>query len=251
MKSLIFQVPRRQIFTLTSGRSPFQHTFGGPPQHLGSKPRGKQPLHLLHTFDLADPALGMRIRGIQRLPLYYCFVYDGCSLAYQMISDDEIRILGLQSKGTLKDFPFEDYPAEFPRSNIRLKPYPFNPRNFDELRDFHGVFGSSRMPREERARYYRFLASEYRQYHEGPPPRSLLALDNFFYGPFLQAGYPLDCPNEDCVNHQRMGKMHVLAIVQNEPVRGVYLWGQGHDFVSVIFLICPRCHSLWVGNECT
>jgi len=81
-KAMLFHVPQFKIFAVNEGKSRFQHSFGGPSAHKGTTPRGhKQPLHLLYTLDLHDPAVGLRISGIQNLPLYYGFVYNGAPVA--------------------------------------------------------------------------------------------------------------------------------------------------------------------------
>lgn len=63
------------IAAASSGIGPYRHTFGGPPDRQGTARQDCNGLllHLLHRFDLKDPAVPVAIPGIRWLPLYYCF----------------------------------------------------------------------------------------------------------------------------------------------------------------------------------
>jgi hypothetical protein len=84
----------------------FEHRFGGPPIHQGTTPPGsKQPLHLLYTFDIADPLVPVKIPHTRYLPLYYCFSYNAGAVGYRVVSDEAIEILCLEEKRAQRDFP--------------------------------------------------------------------------------------------------------------------------------------------------
>src|SRR5215211_6360025 len=104
-------------------QSSFHHRFGGTPAHRGIKPRGNtQPLHLLYTFDTKDPLVPLRIPRVRYLPLFYCFPYNAGAVGYQVVSDSEINILYMETKHVEPDFPYENYPNEFPEIPVALTP---------------------------------------------------------------------------------------------------------------------------------
>lgn len=101
----------------------FQHRFGGTPAHRGIKPRGSsQPLHLLYTFDTKDQLVPVRVPRVRYLPLFYCFPYNAGAVGYQVLSDSEIEILYMETKQVEPNFPYENYPNEFPEMPVSLTP---------------------------------------------------------------------------------------------------------------------------------
>src|SRR5688572_18448505 len=77
----------------------FRHVFGGPGRRKGITPKGcKLPLHLVYTFDTADPAFPVQISGIRSLPLYYPFRYDGGACGYRVKSEEEIEVFYMETK---------------------------------------------------------------------------------------------------------------------------------------------------------
>lgn len=98
-----------------------RHTFGGPLNlsvHL--VPTSERPLHRVLTLDLSDSRLGVRIPNVTLLPLLYGFVYEGCVLEYQVISDEEIRVIDLWPETSLEEWPYEDYPDHFPVRPVQI-----------------------------------------------------------------------------------------------------------------------------------
>src|SRR5258708_13090043 len=99
------------------------HIFGGPHKHKGTTPKGCQsPLHLLYTFDTTAPAFPVQIPGVRYLPLYYSFRYNAGACGYRVKSQREIEILYMETKRVEPNFPYENYPAEFPKRRVRLHP---------------------------------------------------------------------------------------------------------------------------------
>ena len=134
---------------------------------------------------------------------------------------------------------------------MRLQPLSFDRKRTQDLVEFSGVFGFGWIPKKEQARFYKLFVKEFERIwgSESSPPESLARMADFFYGPFVQGRPEMMCPHAKCGNHRKRESMHVLATVQNKPVRGVSLWGS--DEVWLVFLICPRCHTILAYNECT
>jgi hypothetical protein len=222
----------------------FHHRFGGAPVHRGSKPRGNtQPLHLLFTFDTKDPLVPVRVPGARYLPLYYGFRYNAGAVGYQVVSNNEIRILYLETKRVEPDFPYENYPDEFPEMPVSLTPVSY----------------------EEHKTLVYYLACQ--DYNLGK--KCLSKKDETF---LKESGYPFtqlggvqrmwqdvpdaQCPNRKCEYHKYTFFMEVFAVVWNHPVPGVYLWDDNPRFrdrleVQTIFQICPKCRSIYACSRST
>ena len=90
------------------------HTFGRPLDlAVRGLPRNRQPLHRLLTLDLCDSRLNVSLPNATVLPLLYGFVYSGCLLEYQVVSDAEIRIIDLTPRLPSRDWPYKGYPDHF------------------------------------------------------------------------------------------------------------------------------------------
>jgi hypothetical protein len=96
----------------------FDHFFGHSHNLTvqRSPPRGK--LHQVVNLDLRDPALGMTIPGLTRLPLLYCFCFETGLVEYDLLADDQVRITRLDEGSFSDDCPYADYPNHFPKHSI-------------------------------------------------------------------------------------------------------------------------------------
>lgn len=219
----------------------FQHRFGGRPAHRGIKPRGSsQPLHLLYTFDTKDPLVPVRVPGSRYLPLYYCFPYNAGAVGYRVVSDEEIKILYMETKHVQPDFPYENYPNEFPETPVSLTPISYD---------------------EHKTLVYYLTCEDY-NLHEyfSKEDRAFLKQTDY---PFTQLGGiqrmwqdipEAACPNKQCAYHKHNCFMQVFAVVWNQPVPKVYLWDDDPKSrweIQTIFQICPLCNSIYVCNRCT
>jgi hypothetical protein len=251
----LFNVPQLKVYALNRGRGRYRHSFGGPPRHAGITPEGgTEPLHLVYTLDLNDPRLGITFPRTRKLPLYYGFVYDGGGVSYQVISEEEIQIVKMESLTSFENYPYKKYPAEFPRHSVSLRRLPFNPKEIEDVQEYSGVFGFDWVAKEDRSEMYQALVQElkHRYDHEQlRPPQTLSEMTRFFYRPFAQGRPAPFCPNSKCPRYNRGKPMLVLAVIEGEPIRGIHLWGKDNDDVWIIFLICPRCHTIQSYNECT
>jgi hypothetical protein len=217
----------------------FRHVFGGAGKHKGVTPKGcKLPLQLVYTFDTADPAFPFQIPGIRFLPLYYSFQYNAGACAYRVKSETEIEVLYMETKKVGRDFPYADYPSQFPERRVRLAPISY----------------------EQHKSLVFYLQADKKALSDAD--RKLI-FEDFRY-PFTQLGgihrmwqdIPnVECPNRACENHDeyRCG-MEVFAVVWNEPHSGICLWDKETpqlDETQVIFQICTKCHSIHACNRCT
>lgn len=236
MKSIARVVPNAQ--------GSFRHRFGGTPTHRGIRPRGSsQPLHLLYTFDTKDPLVPVRVRGVRHLPLYYCFPYNAGAVGYQVVSDDEIKILYMETKQVEPNFPYENYPNEFPETAVSLVPISYE---------------------EHKTLVYYLACEDYnlRKDYLSQADKDLLKEMSY---PFAQLGGiqrmwqdipEVPCPNTKCEYHKYDCFMNVFAVVWNRPVPNVYLWDDHPDTrddleVQIIYQICRKCQSIYVCNRCT
>src|SRR5262245_33936165 len=112
-----------RIATVASGKGKFAHTFGGPHDRKGTSREECNGilLHLLHRLDLTDPTIPIAIPGIRWLPLYYCFDSRVNHLGYRLIGDHAMAVYFAKDDPYVteyEDWPEENYPQEFPKSNI-------------------------------------------------------------------------------------------------------------------------------------
>jgi hypothetical protein len=222
----------------------FRHVFGGPSKHKGVTPKGCDlPLHLVYSFDTADPAFPLQIPGIRYLPLYYSFPYNAGACGYRVKSETEIEVLYMETRKAETDFPYANYPSVFPERQVYLSPISYDQHKtlVYWLQVDNGALG--------------------RELALSDCDRKLI-FDEFRY-PFTQLGGihrmwqgipDAVCPDPSCVNHKHGSFMDVLAVVWNQPHPGVFLWDfddQPRDDVQVIFQICPKCHAVHACNRCT
>jgi hypothetical protein len=217
----------------------FRHVFGGKPNHKGITPKGcSLPLHLLYTFDTADPAFPLQIPGIRSLPLYYCFPYNAGACGYRVKSDTEIEVLYMETKSVEQDFPYTNYPSVFPERPVRLVPISYDHHKslvfYFETDDKNALSDADK----------HLIFQEY-QY----PFTQLGGIHR------MSQGVPnVACPNPSCEYKDYRGAMDVFAVVWNQPHSGVFLWDDetADDCdVQVIFQICRKCYSIHACNRCT
>lgn len=225
-------------------RGSFDHRFGGAPVHSGVKPhRNNQPLHLVYNFDCRDPLVPVSVAGARYLPLYYCFPYNAGAVGYRVVSDTEIEILYMETKEVMHDFPYENYPHEFPEMPVSLTPISYEEQKtlvyYMECEDYN--LTRKHFSKEDRA----FLKQS------GYPFTQLGGIQRMWQG------VPdVPCPNKKCKNHKYTCFMQVFAVVWNQPVPKVYLWDNDPESrddweIQTIFQVCPLCQSIYACNRCT
>lgn len=243
----------RRIAAATSGAGGFEHTFGGPPDRTGAAREdcGGLLLHLLHRFDLTDPAVPIEVPGLRWLPIYYCFDFRANEVRYKLLSDDAMAASfpGDDPNVTAKEeWPDEDYPAAFPRSDVVVAPFPYDPTDLEDAYNWGGVLGIDGLSEADRA------AVRTRQIEVADvlgvfPPETDEEFEEDLTLPFMQGKPPSACVNPDCADHGRKGAMRVIALLPAEPVSGVSTFGSMGSNVKLIVQMCRRCHVIRTSNE--
>ena len=216
----------------------FHHVFGGSGNHKGITPVGcPKPLHHLYTFDTSDPTFPLRIPGFRFLPLYYCFPYNAGACGYRLKSETEIEVLYMETKKLEPNFPYENYPSEFPQREVRLIPISYEQH---KTLVFYLEADVEALDNKDRE----LILTEW-QY----PFTQLGGIHRMWQG---RPSVP--CPNKSCENGRFSCFMEVFAVVWNEPLKGVFLWEEddnGGCDIQTIFQICPKCHAIHACNRCT
>lgn len=238
-----------RIATATSGRGAFAHTFGGPHDRAGASRAdcGGILIHLLHRLDLTDPAVPIAVPGVRWLPIYYCFDFRVNVLGYRLLSDDAMVAYFPTDDPNVtahEEWPGEDYPLEFPRSDIRVAPHAYDPTDLDDAYRWAGVFGIDRLSEPDRAAA-RHRVAELAEILGFYAPETEEEFDEALSSPFLQGKPTGPCLNPEC-GAQRLT---TVALMPAEPVAGVNTFGRWGD-ARVIVQLCPTCHALRVSNEC-
>lgn len=245
-----------KIARARAGRSRFGHTFGGPPDRAGTSRAECHGLHihLLHRFDLTDPAIPFSVPGVCWVPIYYCFDFRVNDLGYRLLSDDALTaFIPTDDRNVTKkeEWPGDDYPMEFPRSKIAISPHPYDPTDLNDACDWAGVFGIDKLsPRRQAAARKR--AGKTAELFGGYPPDSEEGIQIALYCPPFMQGRPKGaCLNPDCENAKRTSSLATVALIPGEPVTGVLTFGRSSGEVRLIVQKCPVCHTFRVSNECT
>jgi hypothetical protein len=243
------------IATASSGDSSYSHTFGGPHDRRGISREDCKGIHihLLHRLDLRDPSIPIVIPGIRWLPLYYCFDFRVNELGYRLISDDSLIAFFHENERNVtktEEWPDEDFPLEFPRSSISIAPYAYNPKKLDDAYEWSGIFGIGNLSKADQARAKKRIAGERKGlgFHA---PETDEEFDAELSSPFAQGKPNTKCMNPDCPKHKEDGRLSTIALMPDEPVRGVRTFGEMGRGVELIFQMCGQCHTICVSNQCT
>lgn len=245
-------------WTITSaeaGASDHGHTFGGPPAHAGATRErcNDRLLHLLHHINLADPLIPIEIPEVQWLPLYYCFDFRVNELGYRLTSGNDLVAFFDDDDPHVTEeegFPSDDFPTEFPKCDIALSRFPYDPGKRDDAYQFGAVFGLDRLSAADRKSVLDQHSDDLAMLLDWRPESEEELLDSLSF-PFVQ-GRPISrCLNPECTNHSVSGKLRTIALMPSEPVPGVYAFGTPSHEVQVIFELCPECQTIHVSNQCT
>lgn len=245
----------RTIAAVTSGVGEYDHTFGGPPDRAGTSRRECFGLHihLLHRFELTDPAVPISVPGVRRLPIYYCFDFRVNDLGYRLLSDDALEAFipaDDENVAAVESWPGDGYPMEFSRSAVSVAQYPYDPTDLDDAYAWAGVFGIDQLsPADQAVAKQRVaeLAEGLGMY----PPETAEEFHDALSLPFAQERPNNTCLNPVCGNHVRRGQLTTVALVPAEPVTGVLTFGEYGGGVMLIVEKCPACHTFRVSNQST
>jgi hypothetical protein len=242
------------IATAGTGRSRYGHTFGGPHDRKGTSRADCNGIliHLLHRLDLRDPAIPIVIPHVRWLPFYYCFDFRANDLGYRLTSDESLVTFFPADDPHVSDheeWPGEDYPLEFPRSNIKIGAYDYDATHLEDAYRWAGVFGIGRLSRADQAAAKKRAAKEMKD-AGFKPPMTDDDLQEFLSSPFMQGKPHNSCLNPRCSNHKRSGQLSTIALMPAEPVKGVHTFGRWGAGVRLIFQLCNKCYTVRVSNEC-
>lgn len=254
MSTPTFLFGDHRIVTASRGNSEFSHTFGGPPERDGAsrEDSGGILIHLLHRLNLNDPLIPVSLPGLNWLPLYYCFDFRANDLGYRLLSDDRLVTFFPDDDPNVSDhesWPGENFPLEFPRCEIRLSQFRYDPTDPHDAYAWAGVFGIGQLsPKNQQAVRQRVL-DEFDEFDA--PPVTDEEFESALSYPFIQGKPVGGCLNPECNRFGRKGGLAPFALIHSEPVPGVQIFGHWGDGVELIFQVCPDCHSIRVTNQST
>ncbi|MBX9624910.1 MAG: hypothetical protein K2X82_13980 [Gemmataceae bacterium] len=254
-KPITFLFGDHVIAAATAGRGRYGHTFGGPPDRGGAARAdcGGLLIHLLHRFDLSDPAVPAAVPGVRWLPLYYCFDFRTNDLGYRLVGDEAMEVFVPADDPNVaarEEWPADGYPPVFTRSDIRVKPHPYDPTDLEDAYAWAGVFGTDRLSPADRAAARERAAAEAEMCGSSPPETDE-EFREAMSSPFVQGRPAGGCLNPRCQGYGANGELVPVALVPAEPVAGVHTFGELGGDVTLIVQKCLRCHTLRVTNQCS
>ncbi len=244
-----------RIAAVTSGRSKYGHTFGGPHDRKGTSREDCDGIliHLLHRLDLTDPAIPFAIPGVRWLPFYYCFDFRANDLGYRLLSDEELVTFfptddpNVSKKESWPDD--EGYPLEFPKSSIKIAPHEYDPTDLNDAYQWAGVFGIGKLSKRDQGTAKKRVVRLLDGLGLGVPETEK-DFDEALSNPFMQGKPDAPCVNPKCSNRKKRGQLIAIALMPAEPVIGVHTFGRWGDGVQLIFQMCPQCYTIRVSNQC-
>ncbi|WP_434034739.1 hypothetical protein [Cupriavidus sp. a3] len=110
-----------KVYSYSGTRQETSSYFGGPISgKLSGIPHGPALPHQVAKLDRADLPLPKGESELSDLVLIYGFRFDGCELEYEIGSGCEIKIVASVQRESSDDWPYQDYPHEFPKVFLEL-----------------------------------------------------------------------------------------------------------------------------------
>jgi len=104
----------------------FGHCFGGPALHIDSEDENARlSLQALFHLNMDDSRLNSCNVASSQLHLYYGFKFDNCETQYRLNESDELDLVGMTPNEPTPDWPYSNYPLDFPVVPVRLEPAEF------------------------------------------------------------------------------------------------------------------------------
>lgn len=240
-----------RIAAAVKGRGKYGHTFGGPHDRKGTSRKDCRGIliHLLHRFDLADPAIPVSIPGIRWLPLYYCFDFRANDLGYRLVSDGALVTYFPKNDpnvSTSEEWPHDDYPTEFPQSSIKIAREDYDPTDLEDAYFWAGVFGIDKLSKRDHAAA-RKRAAKLATGLGFAAPKTEEEYAEALSGPFTQGKPNAACLNPKCAGSKQGGSLVPFALMSPEPLPGIRPYGDAG--VQLLFQICPRCSTIRASNQ--
>lgn len=231
---------------------PDRHNFGGPVRHSFVQANGEawpHPVHMLFDLDASDPLLSKLPSKYGRLPLYFSFDLHLMSFGYKEVDDDTCMVFPNFAEEVNIDQPEipEDIPREFPRYQVRIDSYPYNPALRDDAVAFAGVYGIHRLSTKDQSAVRKQYDKLYRKIMLEAPEGD--ALENFMSSPYCQGRPVGKCPNPECINYDAPKSLLPLAIFPANLRSDVQLFGCWSKGIQLIFELCPLCHTYRTSNQ--
>lgn len=211
-------------YFLKPGVARSAHSLCGAQQIAGAiSPNSGRPLLLVASLDTADPRIGISSSKVKTLHLLYswtCGISDG-DFTYRE-SSEGVEILAYATGPAHDDFPYENYPAFFPRIAVELEA----------------------LTTEEQA-----VIKQMNRGMDGEVPLRRVAPQ--LVAPRSQVGgeprllqWPL--PPYTCPVCR--GPMPLLASIGNE--NGSAIGFTDNEFVQTLFFLCNACTVVTAYNMC-
>ncbi|MFO1054681.1 MAG: hypothetical protein U1F36_20860 [Planctomycetota bacterium] len=104
----------------------FQHIFCGTNDTAGAEcPNCRRPMLRQLLLDGRDRRLQLDRIGVERLPLLFCWTCPlSLGTAYRVEPDGSVELLRFSRGEPAADFPYSEYPTQFPKAFARLDPVP-------------------------------------------------------------------------------------------------------------------------------
>ncbi len=113
---------------LVAKNGKFPHRFGGSPLHrFVGKATKSLNVHCLYLLSSSDPALPPLLPGVKWLPLYYPLFNNASDFAYQVLSDEVVRIHKVSGR-PIADFPYKNFPQVLPERPVSVVPLSYDER---------------------------------------------------------------------------------------------------------------------------
>lgn len=255
--------------------SSFGHTFGGTVESHGIRVKNtKAPIQLLFDLDLSDPAIDVKIPGVNRLPLLYGLHYAGqvTDQRYIVHPDRSVEFFGL--KRYSPDYVLE-CPDAFPETSLSLERAGFDSQKAEDALSCLQVFGLRHLPALELERaitlaydkYWPELSERKNQFEHKDLTKQEY-LESEAISPFWQHVNRF-CDNPRCssitykvtgwIPFKVRGFMRKILcrgdwpiardISRQESLREIGMWEFEHQELLVIFSHCPLCNTIHVTNQ--
>lgn len=284
----IFQPPTLSHFQEAVGKADrFEHTFGGDPATHGIRFVNCEPMHLIYRLNQADPAVQVTVPGLNWLPLCYHFSFaslDG-DLIYRVLNDFEIELLSPTDAEYDPDFPYPNFPRQFPASPVAFRKAKYDPAVAEDALQLAAVFGVEHLSPAEMQRATVIADETCKTISDwgsggGVPGKhfpdwSPEELVRFVHRqPFFQGAPTKSCKYPECTAEieyrteakiiqryenfiEATGEPLIIPghVVRRSSLRVFAIYQPDDDnrvwpHVQLVFQVCECCHCICVTNQC-
>jgi hypothetical protein len=131
--------------------SEFEHSFGGEACHKGTiPPECSKPVHLFYNLDLSDPQVGITLRWLKKLPLYYALGNQGGPFRYRVVSDSQIELMCQPYPKQYRAGIMRDYLEPFELEKVELDPNGYDANDPEDVWYAGGVLGIAKLTAKQK-----------------------------------------------------------------------------------------------------